>query len=712
MRFYKTALLIIALTFCCLYSYSQGSTSVGTEFWTGYMDHFSPPGTNGGSQMDLYITSDYNTSGTITIADGSFSPIPFNVTAKKITVINIPANAFLGQAGTFNKGIHITAIQPIAIYGHIFALDASGATLLLPVTALGKDYYSINYFQTSNVSPTYSTFMVIATQDNTTVEITPANSLIDGHGAHTPFSVTLNKGQLYQGLSGRDLTGTRIQAVGSGTNSCQNIAVYSGSSRISIDCNGGNNTSDNLFQQVYPTDSWGKNYISVPLKNRHFDIIRIVLSNTNTNVKLNGQTLPATDFTNGYYQFNSTTVNEIIADQPIQVVQYAVSQGETLSCGIDTADRGDPEMIFLTPLEQTLNHVTLFSTSNYLILQSYINVTITTAAKNSFYLDGNSYANFTSVPNDPTYSTAQIPVSQGTHTINASAGFDAIAYGFGQFESYGYAAGANLQSLTNYIVLQNPLTNTPQSNGCSGTNYNIQLTLPNKTSMITWDFKNGSPAYTQNNPVVINTTIKNGQTLYTYDYDKNPVSFRAGNYSVVATVPNQDVNACGQNEQIELDYTISDPPVAKFSATDLYLADSTVFTDKSTYSSAIVTWLWNFGDGQTSGEENPHHLYATTGTYPVSLTVTDLDGCTSTYEADETIIFKPIGPGKITGNIVSCQGTASAKPSIEQFTVYGTSLTDDITATAPPNFEISFDPLTGYGKTLILHQSGGLVANT
>ena len=44
--------------------------------------------------------------------------------------------------------------------------------------------------------------------------------------------------------------------------------------------------------------------------------------------------------------------------------------------------------------------------------------------------------------------------------------------------------------------------------------------------------------------------------------------------------------------------------------------------------------------------------------------------------------------------------------------MYGTTLTDAITATAPPGFELSFNPLSGYGNTLVLPESGGLVSNT
>ena len=51
------------------------------------------------------------------------------------------------------------------------------------------------------------------------------------------------------------------------------------------------------------------------------------------------------------------------------------------------------------------------------------------------------------------------------------------------------------------------------------------------------------------------------------------------------------------------------------------------FTDASTDSDGSVTgWLWRFGDGTTSTEQNPSHAYAAAGTYGVTLTVTANDG--------------------------------------------------------------------------------------
>ena len=55
------------------------------------------------------------------------------------------------------------------------------------------------------------------------------------------------------------------------------------------------------------------------------------------------------------------------------------------------------------------------------------------------------------------------------------------------------------------------------------------------------------------------------------------------------------------------------------------------FTDKSTcQDGAITSWLWDFGDGQRSQEQNPQHTYGAAGVYTVTLTVADPNGITAT----------------------------------------------------------------------------------
>ena len=66
-------------------------------------------------------------------------------------------------------------------------------------------------------------------------------------------------------------------------------------------------------------------------------------------------------------------------------------------------------------------------------------------------------------------------------------------------------------------------------------------------------------------------------------------------------------------------------PVASFNFVDNFL--DVDFTDTSTDSDgSIVSWLWNFGDGNSSSQQNPSHTYNSAGLYTVTLTVNDDQG--------------------------------------------------------------------------------------
>lgn len=58
-------------------------------------------------------------------------------------------------------------------------------------------------------------------------------------------------------------------------------------------------------------------------------------------------------------------------------------------------------------------------------------------------------------------------------------------------------------------------------------------------------------------------------------------------------------------------------------------------------SDVIVSYLWDFGDGYTSNEQNPEHVYLNPGIYVTCLTVTFDNNCQSTY-CDTIVIRNPI----------------------------------------------------------------------
>jgi len=83
------------------------------------------------------------------------------------------------------------------------------------------------------------------------------------------------------------------------------------------------------------------------------------------------------------------------------------------------------------------------------------------------------------------------------------------------------------------------------------------------------------------------------------------------------------------------------PPTADYS----YSADglTATFTDNSHDSDGIVmSWGWDFGDGNDSTAQNPSHTYETGGDYTVMLNATDDDGATNTAIQVVTVSGGPV----------------------------------------------------------------------
>nr|MBA3971965.1 PKD domain-containing protein [Bacteroidota bacterium] len=72
--------------------------------------------------------------------------------------------------------------------------------------------------------------------------------------------------------------------------------------------------------------------------------------------------------------------------------------------------------------------------------------------------------------------------------------------------------------------------------------------------------------------------------------------------------------------------------------TSIITADTVDFTDASTATfGSIVSWAWNFGDGNFSGSQNPSHVYTACGIYNVSLTIFTSGFCSNTFSSNITV---------------------------------------------------------------------------
>jgi outer membrane protein assembly factor BamB len=117
---------------------------------------------------------------------------------------------------------------------------------------------------------------------------------------------------------------------------------------------------------------------------------------------------------------------------------------------------------------------------------------------------------------------------------------------------------------------------------------------------------------------------------------------RAGKYAVKLTVTDEQ-GAYATAEDTVLINPVNLPPTAQFSYSPAsVLVNETVdFTDLSTdVDGSIAAWLWDFGNGATSTEQNPQTTYTAAGSYNVSLTVTDDRGATNSGQT--TIIVSAV----------------------------------------------------------------------
>jgi PKD repeat protein len=122
-------------------------------------------------------------------------------------------------------------------------------------------------------------------------------------------------------------------------------------------------------------------------------------------------------------------------------------------------------------------------------------------------------------------------------------------------------------------------------------------------------------------------TSNNGGLSWNISANTNPNSYHTpplsgNNQNMVRAIV--DNGPCGFDT---IDVAIAVESVTA-SFTETHLGLTYTFSDASTNA---VTWLWDFGDGNTSTLQNPVHTYATGGNYTVNLVVSGPFGCLASF---------------------------------------------------------------------------------
>lgn len=177
-------------------------------------------------------------------------------------------------------------------------------------------------------------------------------------------------------------------------------------------------------------------------------------------------------------------------------------------------------------------------------------------------------------------------------------------------------------------IFGQPNANFSSMAACSGfPSIFTDLSLPNTAtiSQWEWDFGDGTGGSNIQNP--------------SYSYGSTTA---VTTYNVELMV--QDFNGC--RDTISYLTTIYPSPIASFISDTICSGNAIPFTDNSsTVSGTLQSWLWNFGDGNTSTVQNPAYLYPTASnntTYNVTLIVENSHGCRDTISQTAMIHPNPV----------------------------------------------------------------------
>ena len=266
----KKIYFVVIITLLSSFSLKAQSTE-GTDFWVTYGRctnlSMTPSNVNTFIMQIRIVNGNYATSGTIFFTNlgtsRHFEIAPYEIYDYMLD--NDEKFAVYNQvAGTTNYSIRITASNLVSSYSHIRRSYNSDVTNLLPVTALGTEYYHLSY--KVNSSSYYDAYTVVATQDNTNLY------------HNDDFITTLSAGQVYYKTSSTttDMTGAHIT-------SNNPVAFFACHQNAQVP--GGDNSC--LYQQLAPENTFGKTFF-VPFVVYEDERIRIVASKNGTIITQTG----------------------------------------------------------------------------------------------------------------------------------------------------------------------------------------------------------------------------------------------------------------------------------------------------------------------------------------------------------------------------------------------------------------------------------------
>lgn len=312
--------------------------------------------------------------------------------------INMIENSPMNQVNP--RGIYIRSTYPISAYyeirgGNIFNTE------IIPLKgpgALGTSFYTPFQRQISNFDNARASIDIVATQDNTSITITPTSPL-NQHPSNIPFTFQLNRGQTYSFRASSSAGG--FHPNGTYISSTKPIAVTVADDLLNAGLIYGGNCQDLVADQIVPICNYGLTHVvrrgllTAPAPER----VYVIASENGTIINFNGTT-PFPPVAAGIgMSFNITNpINSIVSNKPISVFQITGN-------GCEVAGNLVP------PYEKaTLKNVMFMSRSNETFI---LVITTQNGNQSGFTLTGNN-------TNIPINANSFAPVPGTNNLVSAS----------------------------------------------------------------------------------------------------------------------------------------------------------------------------------------------------------------------------------------------------------------------------------------------------
>ena len=280
--------------------------------------------------------------------------------------------------------------------------------------------------------------------------------------------------------------------------------------------------------------------------------------------------------------------------------------------------------------------------------------------------------------NDGTTSSQNNPShnynSPGSYNVNLTA-----------ISNYGCQANTNLP----INIFPNPVAAFTTANVCYGSSTQLvnQSTLSGGGSLhSSWIYSDGESSSTSN-------------PMHTFP--------APGNYNVALMVTTS--NGC--RDTVSMDMDVYHLPIARFAAPNNCSGTPISFSNQSTSEDGNITaFLWGFGDGNFSFDQNPVHQYADSGEFNVDLITISSYGCAGNFSDTLSIFSHPRVAIQMNNACVGAPIQFNSSLNQNSGTSYSWSLGNGYTSTAS-NFNYAFNTPGTYTVSLVATSGNGCSGN-